>query len=124
MQLDFNSDIPIYLQLKQAIEDDIVSGIFKEESQIPSTTEISATYRINPATVLKGMALLTDEGVLYKKRGLGMFVCTGAAEQIREKRRRLFYEKYIVSLLEEAGKLGIGKEELIRLIKGEANHGQ
>ena len=63
------------------------------------------------------MALLTDEGVLYKKRGLGMFVRAGAPEQIREKRRRMFYETYIVSLLEEAGKLGIDKEELIRLIE-------
>ena len=85
----------------------ILSGAFPQESQVPSTTEISATYRINPATVLKGMALLTDEGVLYKKRGLGMFVRAGAPAQIREKRRRMFYETYIVSLLEEAGKLGI-----------------
>ena len=124
MRIDFDSETPIYIQIAEEIEDAVLSGAFPEESQVPSTTEISATYRINPATVLKGMALLTDEGVLYKKRGLCMFVCTGAAEQIREKRRRLFYEKYIVSLLEEAGKLGIGKEELIRLIKGEANHGQ
>lgn len=99
------------------MEDAILSGAFPQESQVPSTTEISATYRINPATVLKGMALLTDEGVLYKKRGLGMFVRAGAPEQIREKRRRMFYETYIVSLLEEAGKLGIDKEELIRLIE-------
>ena len=98
------------------MEDAILSGAFPQESQVPSTTEISATYRINPATVLKGMALLTDEGVLYKKRGLGMFVRAGAPEQIREKRRRMFYETYIVSLL-EAGKLGIDKEELIRLIE-------
>ena len=122
MRIDFDSETPIYIQIAEEIEDAVLSGAFPEESQVPSTTEISTTYRINPATVLKGMALLTDEGVLYKKRGLGMFVCTGAAEQIREKRRRLFYEKYIVSLLEEAGKLGIGKKELIRLIEGETKH--
>ena len=117
MRIDCDSETPIYIQIAEEMEDAILSGAFPEESQVPSTTEISATYRINPATVLKGMALLTDEGVLYKKRGLGMFVRAGAPEQIREKRRRMFYETYIVSLLEEAGKLGIDKEELIRLIE-------
>ena len=117
MRIDFDSETPIYIQIAEEIEDAVLSGAFPEESQVPSTTEISTTYRINPATVLKGMALLTDEGVLYKKRGLGMFVRAGAPEQIREKRRRMFYETYIVSLLEEAGKLGIDKEELIRLIE-------
>ena len=117
MRIDFDSETPIYIQIAEEMEDAILSGAFPEESQVPSTTEISATYRINPATVLKGMALLTDEGVLYKKRGVGMFVRAGAPEQIREKRRRMFYETYIVSLLEEAGKLGIDKEELIRLIE-------
>ena len=117
MRIDFDSETPIYIQIAEEMEDAILSGAFPQESQVPSTTEISATDRINPATVLKGMALLTDEGVLYKKRGLGMFVRAGAPEQIREKRRRMFYETYIVSLLEEAGKLGIDKEELIRLIE-------
>ena len=117
MRIDFDSETPIYIQIAEEMDDAILSGAFPQESQVPSTTEISATYRINPATVLKGMALLTDEGVLYKKRGLGMFVRAGAPEQIREKRRRMFYETYIVSLLEEAGKLGIDKEELIRLIE-------
>ena len=117
MRIDFDSETPIYIQIAEEMEDAILSGAFPQESQVPSTTEISATYRINPATVLKGMALLTDEGVLYKKRGLGMFVRAGAPEQIREKRHRMFYETYIVSLLEEAGKLGIDKEELIRLIE-------
>ena len=117
MRIDFDSETPIYIQIAEEMEDAILSGAFPQESQVPSTTEISATYRINPATVLKGMALLTDEGVLYKKRGFGLFVRAGAPEQIREKRRRMFYETYIVSLLEEAGKLGIDKEELIRLIE-------
>ena len=117
MRIDFDSETPIYIQIAEEMEDAILSGAFPQESQVPSTTEISATYRINPATVLKGMALLTDEGVLYKKRGFGMFVRAGAPAQIREKRRRMFYETYIVSLLEEAGKLGIDKEELIRLIE-------
>lgn len=117
MQLDFNSDIPIYLQLKQAIEDDIVSGIFKEESQIPSTTEISLTYKINPATVGKGFNLLVDEGILVKKRGVGMFVKTGARGALLEKRRDAFFNTYVQNLMKEAKRLGITLDEIINMLK-------
>ena len=74
MQFNFESDTPIYMQVAEQIKDAILSGAFLEETQVPSTTEISVTYKINPATVLKGMTLLTDAGILYKKRGVGMFV--------------------------------------------------
>lgn len=77
------------------------------------------SYKINPATVLKGVTLLTEAGVLYKKRGVGMFVSKGAAKQVLQKRRRLFYDGYVVRLLEEAQKLGIGKRELITMIDSE-----
>lgn len=124
MQLDFKSEVPIYIQIADGIEDAILSGGFPEEKQVPSTTELSAAYQINPATVLKGMSLLTEEGILYKKRGVGMFVAAGAAEKILNKRRQSFYDHYIVSLLEEAEKLRIGKEELIHMIEGGGNHEQ
>ncbi len=74
MKIDFESGIPIYLQIADQIEDSILSGMFPEDTQIPSTTEISTLYKINPATVLKGMTLLVDGGILYKRRGIGMFV--------------------------------------------------
>lgn len=121
MQFDFNSEVPIYMQVAEEIEDAILSGAFPEEFQIPSTTEISVTYKINPATVLKGVTLLAEQGILYKKRGVGMFVFEGARQSILEKRRRQFYEAYIVRLLEEAQKLHIGREEIVRMIEGE-NH--
>ena len=104
MQINFDSETPIYMQIAEQIEDAILSGAFAEESQVPSTTEISVTYQINPATVLKGMNLLVDAGVLYKKRGLGMFVCKGAANGILQKRKKTFYDGFVVRLLQEAEK--------------------
>ena len=117
MQLDFGSEIPIYMQLAQSIEDDIVNGLFLEEQQIPSTTEISLHYKINPATVGKGFNLLVDEGILYKKRGVGMFVAKGAKQQLLRKRKNLFFDRYIKAMLEEAQRLCISKEELMRMIE-------
>ena len=119
MRFDFDSEVPIYMQVAEEIEDAILSGAFPEESQVPSTTEISVTYKINPATVLKGVTLLAEQGSLYKKRGVGRFVCEGAPQSILDKRRRQFYDAYIVRLLEEAQKLHIGREEIIRMIEGE-----
>ena len=90
MQFNFESDTPIYMQVAEQIKDAILSGAFLEETQVPSTTEISVTYKINPATVLKGMTLLTDAGILYKKRGVGMFVKKGAAGTILKQRKNAF----------------------------------
>ena len=87
MELDFNSDRPIFQQIAEGLEDGILSGAFPEESQIPSITEFSVLYKINPATALKGINLLVEEGVVYKKRGVGMFVQTGAVETLRAKRK-------------------------------------
>jgi DNA-binding transcriptional regulator YhcF (GntR family) len=116
--LDFNSEQPIYLQLAEALEDDILKGIIPEEGQVPSTTEISVTTKINPATARKGVNLLVDEGILYKKRGVGMFVCVGAKEKIMKKRRDQFYQSFVATLLDEAKKLNISRQELVAMIKG------
>jgi len=120
--LNFDSEKPIYLQLAEAIEDNILKGIFEEESQIISTTELSVTLKINPATAGKGINLLVDEGIIYKKRGVGMFVCMGAKEKILKKRKKSFYEGYIVSLLEEAEKLNISRDEIIKMIEGSSEN--
>ncbi len=118
MLLDFSSEKPIYLQLAEAIEDNILKGVFQEESQVISTTEISVKYKINPATAGKGVNILVDEGILYKKRGVGMFVTTGAKGKILEKRKRNFYQGFILPVMDEASKLDISKEEIIRMIEG------
>lgn len=122
MKINFDNDRSIYLQLAESIEDDILKGIFAEEEQIPSTTQMSVQYRINPATAAKGVNLLVDEGIIYKKRGIGMFVSAGAKEKIINKRRQQFFDKFIISMLEEAKKLGIPKQELIKMIeRGQIN---
>ena len=107
----------IYLQVSEMIETDILRGILLEEERVPSTNELAKQYTINPATAAKGINLLVDEGILYKKRGIGMFVAEGAKEHIIEKRRDAFYEKYVKGLLEEAKSLGISSEQLVEMIR-------
>ena len=108
----FNDHTSIYLQIARMLEDGILRGIYPEETQVPSTNELARTLRINPATGAKGLNLLVEEGILYKRRGIGMFVAEGAAAQIRAKRREEFLEQYVKPLAAEARKLGITTEEL------------
>lgn len=115
--INFNDERPIFIQIAEGIEDAILSGAFAEESQIPSITEFSVNYRINPATALKGINLLVDEGIVYKKRGIGMFVATGAVEKLKEKRKGQFYENYVKELVDEARRLGISKNEVINMLE-------
>ncbi|MCX7657349.1 MAG: GntR family transcriptional regulator [Oscillospiraceae bacterium] len=117
MTFNFDDEKPIYIQLAEGIEDAVLSGAFPEETQIPSTTEISVGYKINPATALKGVNLLVETGILYKKRGVGMFVASGAAEKIREKRKQEFFDAYVKALVQEAQKLKITKEDVIGMIE-------
>lgn len=119
MQELLNQEKSIYLQIKEMIERDILRDILLEEERVPSTNELAKLYAINPATAAKGVNLLVDEGILYKKRGIGMFVATGAKETIRKKRREHFFENYVKDMLTEAANLGISKEELIEMIAWE-----
>ena len=116
MQELLNQEKSIYLQIKEMIEQDILRDILLEEERVPSTNELAKLYAINPATAAKGVNLLVDEGILYKKRGIGMFVAAGAKEAIRKKRREHFFEDYVKAMLAEAANLGISKEELIEMI--------
>ncbi|WP_349898543.1 GntR family transcriptional regulator [Parafrigoribacterium soli] len=107
---------PIFVQIAEQIENDIIGGALAEESQVPSTNEFAAFYRINPATAGKGVNLLVDDGILYKKRGIGMFVTAGARDRLMQKRREHFQQEYVQPLLSEAGKLGISPNELATMI--------
>lgn len=112
---------PIFVQIAERIENDILEEALPEETQVPSTNQFAAFYQINPATAAKGVNLLVDEGILYKRRGIGMFVAAGAREKLMEKRRKLFYEQYVAAMLLEAKKLGITTEQLTAMIrKGDA----
>ena len=107
---------PIFLQVAEHIENDILDGTIPEESQVPSTNEISAFYRINPATAGKGVNLLVEKEILYKKRGIGMFVSPGARAKLRDRRREQFTDRYLRPLLIEARKLGLSAAELKAMI--------
>jgi GntR family transcriptional regulator len=106
----------IYIQIAKKIEDDILRGIIAEDEGVPSTNQLAALYQINPATAAKGINLLVDEGILYKKRGIGMFVTKGAKETIITKRKTSFYERFILAVVREARQLGIGTDELYEMI--------
>lgn len=116
MSLVIDDGRPIFIQIAERIEDDIISGGLAEEGQVPSTNEFAAFYQINPATAAKGVNMLVDEGILYKKRGIGMFVAPGARQVVMEKRKERFYDEYVVKMIQEAKKLGITSEQLADMI--------
>ena len=107
---------PLFLQIAGQLSADIVDGTLAEGVRVPSTNEFAAFYRINPATAAKGINLLVDSGVLEKRRGIGMFVVSGARQRLIELRRKEFAEQFVEPMVAEARRLGIGTEELIELI--------
>jgi DNA-binding transcriptional regulator YhcF (GntR family) len=115
--LNLDGERPIFIQIAEGIEDAILSGAFEEDSQIPSITEFSVKYRINPATALKGITMLVDDGILYKKRGLGMFVAAGAVDKLKSKRKELFFDNYVSNLVAEAKRLQLTKEDIISMLE-------
>jgi len=114
---------PIYLQIREKIEDQIVKNVLKEGEQAPSTNQLVQFYKVNHQTVAKGINQLVDEGILFKKRGVGMFVAEGAREILLKKRKTAFVENYVVRMLEEADILGISEKELIELIQSVRERG-
>ena len=107
---------PIFRQIAERIAAQILDGHLAEEAQVPLTNEFAAIHRINPATAAKGVNELVDAGVLYKKRGIGMFVATGARDRLLAERRPRFAAEYVEPMLREAARLGIHPDELHRLV--------
>jgi DNA-binding transcriptional regulator YhcF (GntR family) len=116
MEMLIDDSRPIFVQIAERIEDDIIEKRLPEETQVPSTNQFAAFYQINPATAAKGVNLLVEQGILYKKRGIGMFVASGARTRLIEKRKAEFYNQYVVTILQEAEKLGITPEQLTEMI--------
>ena len=112
-----NQEKSIYIQISEMIENDILRDVLLEDERVPSTNELAKLYAINPSTAAKGINILVDAGILYKKRGIGMFVSAGAKEAILSRRKNEFYDNYVKILLEEAASIGLGKEEVIQLIQ-------
>ncbi|ADZ64928.1 GntR family transcriptional regulator [Lactococcus lactis subsp. lactis] len=117
MNFNFDSDIALYQQVAEEISEGIFNGSYVEGTQIPSTTEISKNYKINPATILKGMNQLVEEKLIEKKRGLGMFVTIGAQQKVLNQRKDNFINKELLKVLDEAKKLNISQEQLIELVE-------
>ena len=111
----------LFLQIAESVEDAIIDGSLLEEGQAPSTNELAAFYRINPATAAKGVNMLVDKGVLYKRRGIGMFVAPGARQLLLDERRTAFADRFVEPLLVEAHKLGLGPDDLTQLIRDRAS---
>ena len=108
---------PIFSQIAGQIAEQIADGTLAEGEQAPSSNELAAYYRINPATAAKGINLLIDQGLLEKHRGIGMFVAVGARERLLQTRRKQFAERFIEPLVAEADRLGLDAESLVALIR-------
>lgn len=124
MNMGFDKNKPIFVQVREIIEDQIVNNQLLEGEQAPSTNQLVSFYKINHATVTKGVNQLVDEGILYKKRGIGMFVAEGAKKKLLKKRKKTFIDEYVVPLVREATIIGISSNEILNMInelKGSEN---
>lgn len=116
----FDDSAPIYQQVAAQIEEQILSGELASEDQVMSTNAYASFYRINPATAAKGFHQLVDEGILYKRRGLGMFVSPGAPEKLRAKRRERFFAEHVEPMVAEARMIGVPLDEIVKHIEESA----
>ena len=122
MQPNLDSQKPLFMSIAEWLEDTILADIYGEGTQVPSITDISVQYNLNPATALKGVNLLVDSGFLYKKRGMGMFVAQGARLKILEKRQQQFSDDYIDPLVGEAKQLEISCADLKNMVERRYNN--
>ena len=111
---------PLFVQIAEMVEDQIVDGTLREDEKAPSTNELAAFSRINPATAAKGVNMLVDKEILYKRRGIGMFVSPGARDKVLTERRSAFATSYIAPLIAEAQKLGLSPDDVAQLINEHA----
>ncbi|MCG5213663.1 GntR family transcriptional regulator [Streptosporangium sp. KLBMP 9127] len=116
----FDDRSPIYRQIADQIKADVLSGVLDGDEQVMSTNQYAAFYRINPATAAKAFQQLVDEGVLYKKRGIGMFVSPTAREALRDDRRKSFFADVVDPMVAEARAIGIPLDEVVARISGHA----
>jgi GntR family transcriptional regulator len=113
----FDERTPIYRQIADQIREDVVSGALEDDQQVMSTNQYAAFHRINPATVAKAFQNLVDEGLLYKRRGVGMFVAPGAAARLRAERRAGFLDRAVVPLVREARRLDLAPDDVLDAVR-------
>ena len=117
MRFDYSESGALYLQIAKMLEDGILQGIYLPGEAVPSTNELAREYSINPATAAKGINLLVEQEILYKKRGIGMFVASDAPQRIQTKRQGLFYDSYIVEVVQEGLRLGLSAQQMNQMIE-------
>ena len=117
MRFDYSESGALYLQIAKMLEDGILQGIYLPGEAVPSTNELAREYSINPATAAKGINLLVEQEILYKKRGIGMFVASDAPQRIQTKRQGLFYDSYIVEVVQEGLRLGLSVQQMNQMIE-------
>ncbi|HLR64878.1 MAG TPA: GntR family transcriptional regulator [Pseudogracilibacillus sp.] len=117
VKLDPTSTKPIYLQIAEWLENEILQGHFQEDDKVHSQYTLAEMFQINPATAAKGLTALGEAGILYDRRGLGKFVQAGAREKLKEKRKKVVMETLIEQLIKEANYLNIDKKEVLNMIE-------
>lgn len=117
MVLDMAGDKLIYIQIAEWLENEILGGNIKEDEKIYSQYQLAEMFNINPATAARGINILAEQGILYKKRGLGMFLSANAMEKIQHKRRNHTLIKLVEKVVVEARRLGIDEEELFSIMR-------
>jgi GntR family transcriptional regulator len=117
LSLNLDGSKPIYVQVSEWLEREILNGNFESDQKIYSQYQLAEIFTINPATAAKGLNILADENILYKKRGLGMFVSSTAREMILYKRKNQTLKRMVQEILVEAEQLNVSKEELIQIIR-------
>lgn len=117
MSTVFDDRSPIYRQIEDQIRRDVISGALGEDEQVMSTNQYASFHRINPATAAKAFQMLVDDGILYKRRGIGMFVAPGAAARLREERRADFVARFVDPLVEEARRLGMTAGDAVAAVR-------
>src|ERR1700734_201436 len=115
-----DDDTPLFAQIAERLAEEIADGGLAEGERVPSMNELAAFYRINPATAAKGLNLLAEDGLLEKRRGIGMFVASGARRRLLAQRRQRFAAQYVDPRVTEAARLGIDSDELIALVRTSA----
>ncbi len=121
--MKFDESTPIYLQIKCEIEKAIIYGSLEEEEAVPSIRIMAKQYRLNPQTVSNAISELLNEGILFKKRGIGMFVEKGAQKKLKAKTYEEFIEADLQNIVIKSRSLGISKKELLGLIEESYNKG-
>lgn len=121
--MKFDESTPIYLQIKKEIENAIINKSIKEEKAIDSIRIMAKQYRLNPQTISNAISELLNEGILYKKRGIGMFVEKGAQKKLKAKTYEEFIEADLQNMITKSRSLGISKKELLNLIENSYDKG-